>query len=260
MKLALSYLFALSCLTALIGCGHSKPPSYVQEVADARVAGLPVSGQDLQADSPPPEQDAAPLYTKLTKLLQTHPLSKEEQRAAFQWKQPSKEEWDKKRQSIKQHADVLSLLHRAASRPKCVFVRDWSWPNITPLPELNAMTQATYLLEAESLLLVKDGKPLEAVRNQALGFQVARHAAAENLMLANDVADSVDSITLAGMAKILYWAGEDIAVAEAVRTELEKSWTPHSVAFALRSEIASHIVTIELLRQKGPASWDAFFR
>jgi hypothetical protein len=72
-------------------------------------------------------------------------------------------------------------------------------------------------------LLAHDGKPLEAVRNQALGFQIARHANDDNTLDGYLHSITIDNITLTGLQKILTLSGDDPAVAEAVRAAVEKT-------------------------------------
>jgi hypothetical protein len=245
------------CRPPTPGSSGGAAHSFAQALAEAQKAGMPVTAQALQKPLPPPEQNAAPLYTRLTELLKTHPISKEDkivERLASRTL-PSEEQFERARRALKHRSDLLPLLHKAVARPQCIFVRDWSRPTYVPMFEIATMRRATRLLTAESLLLAHDGKPLEAVRNQALGFQVARHANAENHL--NGYLNSIafDRITLVGLQNILTLSGTDPAVAEAVRAAVEKHWTLPSLSKALQFQAGSDMVMLEYLRKKGPVSF-----
>ena len=82
--------------------------------------------QELQKPLPPPEQNAAPLYTKLTKLLHDKPLGLPKYAAgmdAFHTYTP--EQIAAVRRTLAARQDVMTLVHQAADKPQCVFVRDW---------------------------------------------------------------------------------------------------------------------------------------
>jgi hypothetical protein len=261
-KLASAAILAI--VIAMIGGGallihHAfwgpKPKSYAADIEDARRAGVPVSAKALQAPLPPPEQNAAPIYTKLTDLLASHPLAQEDKIVEFVTtkQMPSKEQFERVRRALKHRAELLALIHRATARPQCVFLRDWSYPNAVLLKEVAPMREATRLLIAESALLVHDGKPMDAVNNQTLGFTIARHIAPEHYLTAHMTAVAVDSMTLLGLQKILYIAGSDPAVAKAVRSAIENEWRPHSLARAFEGEAGMHVVDLQILRTQNSA-------
>jgi hypothetical protein len=239
----------------------SQPGSYAQEIAAAKREGVPIGPQALQAPLPPPEQNAAALYTQMILLRKTRPLSQEDDgaiAAVAGHKMPSAEQWTQARLVLQHRPDLLRLIHQVAARPQCVFTRDWSNPNAILSPELAQMREAVRLLTAESLLLAQNGKPLEAVRNEALGFRIAHHADEENWLIGYLTAINSDAITLNSMEKILTMAGNDPAVADAVQKEIEKAWTPPDLIHSLRSEAGIQVGEVEMLRKLGPASLGQF--
>jgi hypothetical protein len=234
--------------------GKSSSNTLAQEIAAAKRAGFPVSAKDLQAPLPPPAQNAALLYAQLDALLKKKPVSmaNEEIIALVMYKRPpNAQQVAMARRVLAGRKDVHDLIHKAASLPKCVFARDWAKGSMIPFPEYARMRTAVRWLSAESSLLLQDKKPLEAVRNQTLGFQIGRHTATDPMLIANLVADAVDAITLSGMEKILYAAGSDPAVDTAVRQAVEKHWTPHSLAHSLRGDATLEIIDAQHLRKEG---------
>lgn len=194
------------------------PASLRREEAAARREGIPLSARDLQAPAPPPARNAAPLYVALTALLKARPLGLPgyaEGMSAAHADTPA--QIAAARQALAARRDVMGLVHRAADRPQCVFVRDWSLGAKLEFPELKTEREAARLLQAESYLLARDGHFPEAVADQARGFRVARHAASDPTLTAYLVGEACESITLAGMRSILDLAGPDPRVAEDVR-------------------------------------------
>jgi hypothetical protein len=153
------------------------------------------------------------------------------------------------RQLLANRRDVLALIHQAAARPACVFERKWSLGPAELFPEYSRMRMAARWLMGESGLLVHDGKPVEAARNMALGYRIARQAASDPTVIAELVAVAIDSITNRGLENILYRAGDRPGVAEAVRQAVEKDWRSHSQAHALGGEMVIDGVSLELIRR-----------
>jgi hypothetical protein len=110
------------------------------------------------------------------------------------------------------------------------------------------MRTATRLLTAESIVLLHDDRPLDAVRNQSLGFIIGRHAANGDLLLGDLTARGIDAVTISGFQKILYHSGSDPRVTDAVRKAIETSWRPHDLVRALRNEAGSQVVALWVLR------------
>src|SRR5262245_51563986 len=74
---------------------------FEQAKAEARRNGIPLQAAELQAALPPEDQNAAPLYTRLTTILTDHPLSKEDQAVEnlLSRSMPSKEMLEKARKA-----------------------------------------------------------------------------------------------------------------------------------------------------------------
>jgi hypothetical protein len=229
-----------------------------RERAAAKQMGLPLTPGEMQAPLPPADQNAAPLYTQLTRLLTTKPLSKADDAslaAVARLKRSSPAQQAAVRRLFAARPEILPLIHKSAQRPQCVFVRDWSKGLDLLFPEFPKMRIALRCLNAESLFLLQDGKPLDAVRNQALGFRIARHAAADPTLIGYLVAVALDSITLAGMQRFLYQAGDSPSVADAVRQAIEQNWQPHSLTHALRGEVELGVIICDRLRTDGPNAY-----
>ncbi len=248
----------LCCLTLLIG---SPPPiladdngkSFAQDLSAAKRAGIPTTPKELQAPLPPPNQNAAPLYTKLTKILEAKPLSKDDKIIEYSGQRGvlSPEQFERLRRALKSRSDVVSLVHQAVARPQCIFVRDWTTPQWTPTFEHIEMRFAARLIAAESRLMTYDNKILEAIRNQALGFQVARHISAESQQVGCMEANSLDSIALSGFQRMLCLSGGDAKVAEAVQATVQRDYQPHSLRNALKLMAGCDIVMLDFFHKKG---------
>lgn len=234
--------------------------AYLREIEDAKKAGVPVTPQLLQAPLPPEEQNAAPIYTQLTELLEAHPLSKQDEIAdeTGSRSMPSSEQFDRIRTALRRRSGVMKLIHEAAARPECVFTKDWSDPINVQFKEFATIHRACRLLESESMVLAHDGKPIEAVRNASLGFSMARHVGNENLLMADLVAVAADAITINTLQKMLYITHGDATVADAVLAAMQTQPTEHDLAGTIRTEAGSHVVELEVLRKQGPATLTAF--
>ena len=227
-----------------------------QVKAQVRAAGLPLEPRDLVRLLPPDEQNAAPLYVQLNGYLASNPLAGTDRilddvRGVTI---PSGQEREQLRQAVQHRQDIFTRVHAAAKRPFCDFNRNWAQGASLLLPEYAKMREGARLLTAESALLLADGKPLDAIKNQTQGFQVAQHAETDPIIIANLVAIALDAITLRGMERVLYASGEQPGVAQAVEQAIAQHWKPHSFKYAMGGEFVMTAVEIERLRKSGPGS------
>ncbi len=254
MKLRVTILSIVLALAALIlaGCGR-QAQDFSPSVEQTRLFR-----EDMAQGRQFPQalaQNAAPIYTQLMQLLKAHPLTAQEKAALTLPPGASlpPAQWEQMARLVHDRADVMQLVHQAAARPQCAFVRDWAMPDPADIPfsELAAVRNAARFLEAESLLMARQGKPLDAVNNLTLGFQIARHGASDNTLIAYLVGVAIDAITLDGLKRILWMAGPNAAVAQSVKTTIAQNWKPRSLASALRTEVAFNLGLIAFLRMNG---------
>ena len=253
-------------VTVLVCCGlffgafvyfDRRSASELEQVRrEVRAAGLPLEPRDLAQTLPPEAQNAAPLYVQLNGYLAANPLVGADKilddvRGVLL---PTPQEHEQLRQAIQHRQDVLKRVHEAAKRPFCAFNRDYGQGASLLLPEYSKMREGVRVLTAETTLLLADGKPLDAIRNETPGFQMAQHAATDPIIIGNLVGIALDSITLRGMEKVLYADGEQPGVAQAVEQSIAQNWKPHSLAYGLRGEFVMGTVEIERMRKAGPVA------
>ena len=218
-------------------------------------AGLPLEPGELAQPQPSEEENAAPLYVQLDRYLNANPLREAdrivEQSSGVNMPFPQKR--GQLRQALQHRQDVLQQVHKAALRPVCVFNRNYAIGAGMMQPEYARMRSGVYMLRAESALLLADGKPLEAIRNNALGFKIAQHAASDPILIADLSAISIDSITLQGLEQVLYVAGEQPGIAQAVEQSIAHNWQPHSLAYGMREQFITCTVFMGQMRRGGVA-------
>lgn len=230
------------------------PRDLARQRAAARREGVLLTPQDLQAPLPLPQRNAAPVYLRLTRLLQTKPLSAATRKVmgslGMRVKHPESEVAAVRR-ALTERPELLRLAHEAASRPECVFRRDWKRGLLLEYPEHVTIREVARLLSTESYFLARDGRYQEAVANEALVFRVADQAAAGTTAICQLVGMACDAIALAGMENILCTAGPQSAAAEAVRRAVATQRPHLRLRRALQGEIVLYSVTMNGLRQRG---------
>ena len=235
--------------------GQYKPsPELALARTRVRQAGLPLDPKELNQPLPPSDQNAAPLYKQLTRLLTAHPVVQEDailNRVTGE-RMPDATQCEQIRRALKHRQDVVQLVHQAANRPQCVFNRDYSLGMDLTFPEYAKMREAVRILTAESTLLLHDGKPLEAIRNETLGFRIAQHSAQYPFIIAHLVEFALDSITMRWMMKCLYAAPDKPEVAQAIRVALATEYKPHPLSHAFKGELIIFTEGLERLRREGP--------
>lgn len=255
LVLLLIVALTLSCRS---GTGR-KPISTIQaELQKLQQEGIPTTAEALQEPLPRPDRNAATVYLQLDALLKSKPLAGDDKTATeFSWRSPLTADRAKKLRSAFRHrSDVARLVHLAASRPECVFKRQWSLGLELTFPEFVNMRLAARWISAESALLLYDGKPLEAVQRQSEGFRISRQLDKSPAMISYLLHVAIDAINLAGMERILYAKGEKPDVARAVRITVGREYRDMSLAYALRAEVFMVLSEMDKLRPAGPKAYN----
>ena len=226
------------------------PANLAREEAAARREGIPLTAQALQQPLPPADQNAAPLYVKLTKLLHDKPLGLPkyaEGMDAFHSYTPA--QIAAVRQTLAARQDVITLVHQAADKSRCVFVRDWKQGVKLNLPEYQPMREAARLIKTESYLMARDGHYTAAVANQARGFRIAEHAASDHVLLAYLVGIANESLTVNGMQSILALAGPKADVDTAVQQAVAVKQSRLSLQEAMAGETGFDCTVFDAMHQ-----------
>lgn len=211
------------------------PENLAREEALARKAGMALGPDQIQLPLPLASQNAAPLYAKLALLLKQQPLGLPKYAEgidAFHSYTPA--QIAAVRRTLAARQDVMMLVHEAADKPQCVFVRRWDDPDSVTFPEYQPLREAARLLKTESYLLARDGKYQQAITNQQRGFRVAEQAASDPILLAFLVGAACDSVTLSGMQSILAIAGPD----RAADAEVQRVVAANHARLSLRRAMA----------------------
>lgn len=248
---------------AVTGCGKdNKPatpaagaPSLSQERLLFQQAGYPTTVRTLQKPSPPPEQDAAPLYVRVSALFRA-PLppnrwhTSEPSAFLYSTYLPSKAELKDGLDCLSLHHAELTLIKAAAKRPSCVFVRNWRMPNPDAMdyPEFPAMRHAGRLLSVESQVLALQHRYDEAVADLELGLRIPKHAGTERLLLAYFAQRGIEVYIFEAARKILWLSDGDGRVASRIRRTIESEWRPPQFATAAALDGAFQADMIELFR------------
>lgn len=215
-----------------------------------KAAGMPLEPAELQAALPPDSENAAPLYVQLTQLLKAKPLAGTDKILDDNSKNypASTEHIAQLRVALQHRQDILLLVHQAAGRPQCVFTRDYAMGPYLLLPEYAPMRAGLRILTKESQVLLADGKPLDAIRNETLGFHMAQQAAADPTLIPKLVGVALNSITLRFMERALYTAGDQPSVAKAITDAIAQNWKSVDMADGMRGEIILGEVACEMIR------------
>jgi hypothetical protein len=259
-------VFALTVLTVLFIIPHvmatRSASAYAHEQELTRLLGVPLNTSHIPVALPPAEQNAAPVYVALGFYLKAHPLTKQEQEAINyrKYSPVTKSHCDLSRAVLLAHPEIARLVHLAASRPKCVFVRNWNQkdPSALLFPEFATIRFAARWLTAESILMAYDGKPTQAVQNEELGFNLANHGGSDNTLISYLVDLAIHAITLGGMERILSIGGRDPKVCEAVIESIETHNSHSSLSCAFKNEAAFRMAMLRMLKDGGPQSLSSF--
>jgi hypothetical protein len=232
-------------------------PQYAAMEAKLRAEGIPTRLADIFQKPPAQSLNAAPLYLRLQDKVPNRASPDESIATSLNSTTPGLGALAAARRFLAQYQSVVTLAEAAARRPLCVIPRqdNGSDPAALMFPELAAMRRATRIITIKSLVMAHDGKGLDAVHEQSLGFPVARHAESDaGTLIPYLVAVACDAITLRGMQKIMTESKGDPAVAMAVEASVAKNWKRPSGVTALEHECAFGNAEIRYLLKQGPAA------
>jgi hypothetical protein len=233
--------------------------AYTAQIRALGTKGVPLVAARLQGPLPPATRDAGPIYKQIAAQIAAHPPAGDDLLVTNGLRSNhilTTNETNKIHSALQRQAKLMALIHTAAQRPECDLRIDWSNRNPAAVlfPDFRNIRMGTRALSVESYDLASRGRMREAVKNQALGFQLADHAYTGKTIVATLVAVACDAITLEGMRKLLYLSHGDPATAQAIQDEVRNHLHIHPFSECLNTELTIQVSEIEFLREDGPGS------
>lgn len=236
------------------------PVDLAEEKRIARSWGMPLAVNEWPRPVPA-DKDAAPLYEQYGELMDTHPWTDEEVRVlntAEDAESLTPHQARALRAALDRQREAMNVLHRAAARPRYSPMPRAEPVSSQPFPNYTRLREAARMLRLEARVLMLEGKTSEAVRIQALGYGVARHAAAEPTVIAYLVAEACAGIADAGFADLLRMSSPNEGISVAVRAAVQNA-PSLSLAWAFRGESLYAASAARLARQQGPRVYAEIF-
>jgi hypothetical protein len=226
-KIVLLSLLAILLLAVIGLVRWMRPYDLETERNAARAAGIPLTDADLHIPVPPASENAASEYKGMIALEERRRFDTRSFDAATKSTSLALMD-DRQARALKalleSRPDVGRLVHAAAAKPHAYFPHEWNMDAL--FPQFAQMREGAKWIRWESVLMAREGRYADAVRNQALGFRFAAHAAEEPILIGHLVSIACDGLTLSGFQDILAVAGPNASVASAVRREID-AYDPH---------------------------------
>lgn len=227
-----------------------RPYDLNTERAAARAAGVPLSEADFPQTPIPDARNAVLEYNEMARLSKQRPVIRI---PAIDKPFVPREQTVLLRRELLSRPDFTALVHRGASKPELFARHIWSPDEV--FPYYAQMREAAKWIRRESLLLARDGHYPEAVRNQALGFNIARQAGMDPPLIGYLVSINVEKITLAGMEDILREAGSNAQAADAVRATINAYRPTYDLTQSLRAETMMGMTVFAEVRASAAQSY-----
>ena len=153
---------------------------------------------------------------------------------------------------LARHAATLELLRRAADKPGCRFVRDWSRPSIDMrLPEYASMRKGGKLLALAARREAARGEMAAALLDVVRIHRLGMHAASEPILIAGLVGQAIDQNAIETLAAVLPAIGKQDLPLLDDPAFTDFLGTPVSYERHFYGEEAFGISTIALLAEQG---------
>jgi len=250
----------LSAKPQSVSEGPQKPweRERAQQIAAARREGIPTTIEELIGPSVPDDQNAATYFARIA--ADKRKLSTEEVGIMSDLSSdyiPTDEQIERGRIVLTKYAERLALIHGAAhckvfSKVPKTFDINANPVALTDFVDTAPVREYTRWVVVESEILVHDGKPLEAVQAASLAFNLAQLAASRGTTISYLVALAIDAMAASGMRRILYSAGTQAGVTDAVRTAVETRRRFPKISDCMRAETVSALLISENMRQDLP--------
>lgn len=218
-------------------------------------AGLPLDPARLQRRPVAPALDAAPLYVRLW-ALRPHgrgvDLSLDPPDPRFIY---TPAQIASVRRSLVRRRPALLLAHQAASRPFCVFRRDWSLGRDVLLPEYAYQDNAARLLRTEAHLRARDGHRDAAMQDAVLVLHLADQMASDPTLPAYLSGRRLRKWGLDILADVLQTSHGSPPAARQV-SQILATHPPHlSLWYAEAGETALWFASVDSVRVKSEGGW-----
>lgn len=231
------------------------PARLAEERTAARREGIPLETNDLKRPSPPPNDDAGPLYVQLEN-------SKDLDRVQFPYYADcltfgysyTPEQIKDVQMALNSEPRYMAVLHQATDRPYCSFYRKPDYPAepLSAKPSYALLRMVSRQLVTESYLLAHDGHYPEAINDGVRGLRVAQHAGSDVGLMGFLVAPACEAITLSNMRSILWMAGPNAAVDRQVQEAVAKHRPHVSLHDSLATDVPFSLYYFEHARKGGP--------
>jgi len=228
---------------------------YVQAVDDLHADGIATTLADIWPASAQDDQNAAPLYVKLA-LSEYAGGQLETDAQAVMGSSPNDSDWVKARAFIDGNPKLLGLVHKIASMPECVVPgrADAPDPAAILFPELAQIRRAARIIAIESAVMAHDGDCVAALKNAAIGFELAKHGYQEPILIGYLVAVAVDAITINSVDRIMVANRANPQVVAAAAGALA-AWQPHSLRYAMSGEVVCAVTELSIIRAGDPSKF-----
>jgi hypothetical protein len=201
--------------------------------------------------APAPDDDAAPLYQRAFSAIEA---DKEFSDPKSPLDDPLTADMAAEEVAaiLARHAATLELLRRAADKPGCRFVRDWSRPSLDmTLPEFSSMRKSWDILALAARREAASGKMATALRDVVRIHRLGMHAASEPILIAGLVGQAIDQNALETLAAVLPAIGKQELPLLDDPAFTDFLGTPVSYQRHFYGEEAFGISTIALLAEQG---------
>jgi hypothetical protein len=227
-------------------------------IAAARQKGIPITLADLRGPAVPDDQNAATYFARLA--ADKLPPSAEEATcidALLSQIVSTSDVIARGRHVLAAHKERLRLIHQAAGCTSFsvlpeTFKRNGADVIVNDFPLTGRLRDYARWLYAEGVIVLADGKPLEAVKTVALGFNLGRLVALRPGTIPYLVGTAINALARSGLRVILYRAGDDAGVAEAVRSALAMRPSMPMLSEVLKGEAVSGLMLIGNVRRELP--------
>jgi hypothetical protein len=197
-------LFAMFVMAKAVSFGTLL---FIDNAVAAEARGLRVeAAQIMQASLPPlpsADDDAAPLYLRAFATIDAD-TSLAAEGSPVNKARTTDVRTPEVAAVLARHAASLDLLRRAADRPTCRFVRDWTRPSISLLlPEMKSLRTAARLLALAARREAADGDAAAAIRDIVRLHRMGTQAASEPILICGLVGQAIDTMALYALADVL---------------------------------------------------------
>jgi hypothetical protein len=246
----------------VLGLGLAWFNERVNEQADQALRELQLLTEEIQPEPVPDEENAAPIYRRAFVSFGVNPRTCGRFYHSLNRGRDLTIASDEVKDFLALNRPALKLMAKAAAKPDCQFVSDYSRGGRTRLPSLMGIRASTIVMMIDARRAAHEGRLAESAARVEQALHLARGAAKVRILIGAMIGGACEEIVLSDVNRILNTTTPDAAYLESVIRSLGEHLEarPRLVDCYRVERVTSMLSAMEVVARKRKSYYRRFDR